>query len=556
MRPTPALAAIALALSVSPALSAVGDITVVTPAVSGPDQRIAGIATGPKGNLWFTMPGSQKVVRMNPQTQAVTQFDLSAARCEPQGIALGPDGAMWFGCQDGAIGRITTDGAVTYSAVGTVGQPDTFARVDTVITGPDGNIWYAQFSEGIVGIVSPATGWLKRIAVVTPAPSGGLTVGGDGNVWVAGINDNVLPRITPAGQVSKVSLNYQQVSRLATASNGAVWGAPALYAPIPVVSPSGVLSQVPFGTASLTIARGPLGYMWLGDFSAGNISRVAADGARSTFSAGVTWNPALRAVAAGADGNMWFAGNDNPSGKVTLFRVATGAVPTNLAPPTLSGSATTGSTLTVDPGSWTYAPTSYAYRWERCTTATSGCTVITGASGAKYTVTSADAGRWLRAGVVATNVSGPSVRAWTKAVADGDAVVPGGTPSGGGSAGTATAPAPGTYVGPVALGLDTLLSTRVLGATIVTRYKVAEPGHFSQSARGAGLRLCGSSRNIAAAGTYTATCRLSAAARAVLRTRSIRATVTSTYTRIGLPTADVTVQVTIPRRGSRVAVVG
>lgn len=555
MRRTPALAAIALALSASPALSAVGDITVVTPSVSGPDQVIQGIATGPNGNLWFTMPFSQKVVRMNPQTQAVTQFDLSAALCEPQGIALGPDGAMWFGCQNGAIGRITTAGAVTYYAVGTVGQPFTFAPVDSVITGPDGNIWYAQFSEGTVGIVSPITGLLKRIAVVTPAPSGGLTVGGDGNVWVAGINDTVMPRITPAGQVSKVSLNGQ-VSRLATASNGAVWGAPALYAPIQAVSPSGVVSQVPFGTASATIARGPLGYMWLGDFSGGNISRVAADGSRSTFSAGVAWNPAFRAVAAGADGNMWFAGYDNPSGKATLFRVATGAVPTNLALPTLSGSATTGSVLTVDPGSWTYAPTGYAYRWERCTTATSGCTVITGASGAKYTVTSADTGRWLRAGVVATNVSGPSARAWTKTVADGDAVVPGGTPSGGGSAGTAPAPAPGTYVGPVALGLDTVLSTRVLGTNIVTRYKVAEPGHFSQSARGAGLRLCGSSRNIAAAGTYTATCRLSAAARAVLRTRAIRATVTSTYTRIGLPTAVATVQVTIPRRGSRVAVVG
>ena len=556
MRRTPVLAAVIVALSASPALSAVGDISAVTPAVSGADQRIAGIATGPNGNLWFTMPGSSKVVRMNPQTQAVTQFDLSPYICEPQGIALGPDAAMWFGCHDGAIGRITTAGAVGFYAVGELGPGGrgTFAPVNTVITGPDGNIWYAQSSTGIVGSLSPTAG-LRQRRDVQAAPLGGLTVGGDGNVWATNLNGRTIYRIPTFGRMAEVQIGAQLAS-VATASNGDVWGPPLTGSAIQVVPPTGAVRQLPFGGAAATIARGPLGYMWIGDYTAGSITRVAADGASLAFSAGVAWDPSFRAVAAGADGNMWFAGAPDPAGRATLFRVATGAVPTNLAPPTLSGVATAGSTLTVDPGAWTYAPSSYAYRWERCTSATGGCTVIAGATGAKYKVTAADAGRWLRAGVVATNLSGSSSREWTKTLADGDVVVPGGTPPGGGSNGGTVAPAPGTYVGPVALGLDTLLSTRVLGATIVTRYKVAEPGHFSQSARGAGLRLCGSSRNIAAAGTYTATCRLSAAARAVLRTRSIRATVTSTYTRIGLPTAVATVQVTIPRRGSRVAVVG
>ena len=84
-------------------------------------------------------------------------------------------------------------------------------------------------------------------------------------------------------------------------------------------------------------------------------------------------------------------------------------------------------------------------------------------------------------------------------------------------------------------------------AVWLTRYRVAEPGHFSQSARGVGIRLCGTSQDVASPGSYTATCRLSARARQILRTRSIRATVTSTYTRLGLPTAIATVRVTIPR---------
>jgi hypothetical protein len=159
---------------------------------------------------------------------------------------------------------------------------------------------------------------------------------------------------------------------------------------------------------------------------------------------------------------------------------------------------------------------------------------------------------YLRVAVNAINVSGSSARAFSNSIFDGGTVTPGGggsTTGGGSTAGGGAAPVPGSYAGPVAVGLDTLLSTRATRTDIVTRYRVAEPGHFSQSARGAGLRLCGTSRDVASAGTYTATCRLSARARAILRTRAIRATVASTYTRVGLPTAIATVRVTIPRSG-------
>ena len=545
---TIALAAVVSAAAASTALGAVGDITAVTPAVTGADQTIRSIATGPNGNVWFTMPGSKKIVRMNPQTQAVTQFDLSSAVCEPQGIALGPDGAMWFGCQDGALGRITTAGAVTYYAVATPGQSDTAARVDTVITGPDGNIWFAQFSVGFVGIVSPSSGFQKRVRV-QPAPVGGLTVGGDGNVWATYLNDFLMYRITPGGRVSEVPVSAQ-VASIATAPNGDVWGVPfGGNLSIQVVPPSGATRSLPLGSSSLSIARGPLGFMWIGDNTAARITRVATDGALTTFTAGLAWNPSLRGVAAGADGNMWFAGAPNPSGSATLFRVLTGAVPTTLAAPSVSGTATAGNTLTADPGAWTYQPSSYAYRWERCTTATSGCTVITGATGAKYKVTAADAAKYLRVGVVASNVNGPSVRVYSKAIADGDTVTPDGGATGGASS-------PTSYVGPVAVGTNTLLSTSGSGTAITTRYRVAGAGHFAQTATARGITLCRTSRNVAAAGTYTATCRLSPAVRRVLRLRPLRVTVTSTYTQDGLPTSIAQVRLTLRRTGGPLLVTG
>ncbi|NBQ43838.1 MAG: hypothetical protein EBU23_15575, partial [Mycobacteriaceae bacterium] len=324
---TIALAAAVSAAAASTALGAVGDITAVTPAVTGADQTIRGIATGPNGNVWFTMPGSSKIVRMNPQTQAVTEFDLSSTFCKPQGIALGPDGAMWFGCPIGVIGRITTAGSVSYYTVGVPGQSGTYATVEHVITGPDGNIWFTQFQAGAVGVVSPATGLQKRITLRSAPGVSGLTVGGDGNVWVSDVNKFQIYRVTPRGVATTFPLGVTQVDAVATAPSGDVWGAPFFATPdIQVVAPGGTVSALPLGSVSASIARGPLGFMWIGDKESGKITRVAADGASLTFSAGITWNPYFEGLAAGADGNMWIAGDPNPSGNATLFRVSTGAV--------------------------------------------------------------------------------------------------------------------------------------------------------------------------------------------------------------------------------------
>jgi hypothetical protein len=81
--------------------------------------------------------------------------------------------------------------------------------------------------------------------------------------------------------------------------------------------------------------------------------------------------------------------------------------PRDTAPPTVSGTPEVGQTLTAAPGTWSNAPTAFAYSWQRCDSAGANCT-DTGSTGLTYTVTAADTGTTLRVEVTATNAFGPT----------------------------------------------------------------------------------------------------------------------------------------------------
>jgi hypothetical protein len=81
--------------------------------------------------------------------------------------------------------------------------------------------------------------------------------------------------------------------------------------------------------------------------------------------------------------------------------------PANTSPPTISGTAQVGQTLTASPGSWTGAqPITYAYQWQRCDSSGASCSAISGATQPAYTVVSHDLDSTLVVVVTASNSSG------------------------------------------------------------------------------------------------------------------------------------------------------
>ena len=80
--------------------------------------------------------------------------------------------------------------------------------------------------------------------------------------------------------------------------------------------------------------------------------------------------------------------------------------PVASAPPVVSGTAGVGEVLSASTGTWSNSPTGYAYRWERADVAAGPYAAIAGATAASYPLVAADAGRFVRVVVTASNGAG------------------------------------------------------------------------------------------------------------------------------------------------------
>jgi hypothetical protein len=87
-------------------------------------------------------------------------------------------------------------------------------------------------------------------------------------------------------------------------------------------------------------------------------------------------------------------------------RAASNAKPTPKTPPTISGTAEVGLTLTATRGTWNGSPTSFHFAWLRCDATGAACAAIGAATAKIYTPTVDDIGHTLRVAVTAKNGSG------------------------------------------------------------------------------------------------------------------------------------------------------
>lgn len=248
---------------------------------------------------------------------------------------------------------------------------------------------------------------------------------------------------------------------------------------------------------------------------------------------------------------------------------------TDISPPTISGSAVEGETLSETHATWSTPPSSYYVQWQRCASSGNRCQSIEHATAQTYRLTSADVGFTIRASESATNSSG----AVTPSVSDPTAVVQarasgnnGGEPGHGGGSNPPPGNTAPTHVGSAeiktllarqlvpsgrAASISRLLKSGSLsmsfklpeaGTLVVGWYLVPAGAKLASKTTAKPILVAAGQVKFAAAGTLVVRLRLTAQGRKLLgHAKKIRLTAKGAFTAKGEAAASTTKSFTLKR---------
>ena len=262
------------------------------------------------------------------RAQAVTEFKVPYSSTEPEGIAAGTDGNLWFGDYQGGVVRVTPAGVFTKFTTSPFGAMG-------VTSGPDGNIWATEYLYNKVDRITPA-GVVTQFPLpcidpplcVSSSGPGGIVTGPDGNLWIAE-SAGKIGRVTTSGTATNFGIPTANghPARIALGADGNLWFTESFANRIGRITPGGTVTEFPIPTGNSDptgIASGPDGNLWFTELNGNKIGRMTTAGVLTEFP--IPTAAALpTAIAAGPDGNLWFTeyaskiGRVTPSGEVTEY---------------------------------------------------------------------------------------------------------------------------------------------------------------------------------------------------------------------------------------------
>jgi virginiamycin B lyase len=243
------------------------------------------------------------------------------------GITAGPDGNVWFfDVGQNLLGRVTPAGSITQFAV-----PATGAGSEGIVGAPDGNVWMvargSMNGPDWILKVSPA-GVVTRYPLANGVGAEGITWGPDGNVWFTEFWVQKVVRMTPAGVMTEFPIPNPNPRGIVTGPDHNLWFVDGnlQHESIARMTTTGVVTEYALGSnmtqqlQPYNIVSGPDGNLWFSEI--GHIGRITPEGVITHFPLSGQ-NSSATGVAGGADGNVWFT---NP-GANTVGRITpTGAI--------------------------------------------------------------------------------------------------------------------------------------------------------------------------------------------------------------------------------------
>lgn len=201
-------------------------------ATSSPDSGPVSIASGPDGNLWYTLQNANKIGRVTPQGK-ITEYDVPTQGSRPFGIAAGPDGNIWFTEESGnKIGRFDPK-----DPSGTMREfpvPSKGARPMAIESGHDGSLWFNEYGANRIARIG-VDGAVTEFYLPTPdSGPARVALGSDGKIWYTALRQHKIGRMLGCAHSEYVAVEGTEFTA------------------------SGCVEQVMNGTAKTYIAHGDL----------------------------------------------------------------------------------------------------------------------------------------------------------------------------------------------------------------------------------------------------------------------------------------------------------
>jgi virginiamycin B lyase len=274
----------------------------------GPVNGPNGIAAGPDRALWFAETGGNQIGKITT-AGVITQYTVPSGASLPWQITKGPDGAMWFtelgqAIYGNNIGRITTSGVITEYPVPTAGSGPL-----GIAEGPDGAVWFTEYYGNKIGRIT-TTGTITEYPVPT-ANSGlqGIAAGPDKALWFTEGSANKIGRVTVAGKITefRIPTANSDPYGITTGPDGALWFTESSFVnQIGRITTAGYITEYPVtGSEPFWITQGPDGALWFTEYLSGSLGRITTAGAMTEYAIPIA-DSTPTGIATGPDGQIWF----------------------------------------------------------------------------------------------------------------------------------------------------------------------------------------------------------------------------------------------------------
>ena len=131
-----------------------------------------------------------KILRIDLKGR-IQEFALSDSRETMNSLAVGPDGNLWFTIPNtNRIGRVTPSGIFAYFSL-----PDSVKGIDKIIAGPEGQLWFAEIGTHNLGSIS-VDGSIREFSLPGQRDAKLLTTGPEGTLWFSEAGTSKVSRFT------------------------------------------------------------------------------------------------------------------------------------------------------------------------------------------------------------------------------------------------------------------------------------------------------------------------------------------------------------------------